>query len=172
MPNRGKVEDKPYRIVRSRIHNKGIFASRDIRKGERVVQYVGEWVSKEEGDRRSEVQIERAEKDPSLGEVYVFELNDDYDIDGNVPENDARFINHSCDPNCEADIVKDEIWIIASKDVKKGEELTYDYSYGLDDFEEYPCKCGSKNCFGYILDGDLWDEGRRVLKKKGLPCRG
>lgn len=163
---------KMYKIVKSGIHNNGIFASRDIKKGTRILKYLGEKVSREEGDRRSEIQIENAAKNPSLGEVYVFELNDKYDIDGNIPGNDARFVNHSCSPNCESDIIKDEIWVVALRDIRKGEELTYDYSYGLDDFEEYPCNCHSDNCFGYILDGDLWEKGRKILKRKGLPYKG
>ena len=162
---------KLYKVVKSKIHNRGVFAVQDIKKGSRIFQYLGEKISKDEGDRRSEIQIEEAEKDPEKGQVYVFELNKKYDIDGNVPENDAKYINHSCKPNCEADIINDEIWIISTKDVKKGQELTYDYSYGLDDFEEYPCNCQSDDCFGYILDGDLWKDGVKILKKKKLPYR-
>ena len=163
--------EKLYRVVKSKIHNKGVFAVRDIKKGTRIFQYLGERISKEEGDRRSDIQAENSRKNPEKGEVYVFELNDKYDIDGDVPENDAKYINHSCRPNCEVDIIKDEIWIISTEDIKKGEELTYDYSYDLDYFSDCPCNCQADNCFGYILDSDLWKDGVKILKKKKLPYR-
>ena len=157
---------KLYRVISSKIHNKGVFASQDIKKGTRIFQYLGERISKEEGDRRSEKQIEEAEKNPEKGQVYIFELNNKYDIDGNIPENDAKYINHSCEPNCETDIIKNKIWIKSMKNIKKGEELTYDYSYGLEDFQEYHCNCRAENCFGYILDSDLRKNAAKLLKKK------
>merc|ERR1712167_421045 len=74
-----------------------------------------------------------------------------YDIDGGVLRNHARFINHSCDPNCEVEITNNEIWISAIKNIKKDTELTYNYGYPFDsDFEDHICKCGSKKCVGYI----------------------
>jgi hypothetical protein len=100
------------------------------------------------------------------GGVYIFELNKRYDIDGNVPWNTARLINHSCDPNCETDIIKGKIWIIAAEDIKKGEELTYDYAFAFDeDYDEHTCKCGAKKCIGYIVSQDDWAKLRRRLKK-------
>ena len=159
---------KLYKLTKSKIHNIGVVAAVNLKKGDNVIEYIGEKISKKEGDRRSEIHIEEAEKNPDLGEVYVFELNDKYDIDGSVDYNDAKYINHSCNPNCESDIVNDRIWVKAIRDIKKGEELTYDYSYDLDEFDEYPCRCGDVKCFGYILDGDLWEKGKKILEKKNL----
>ncbi len=79
-------------------------------------------------------------------------MNKKFDIDGNVSWNPARLINHSCDPNCETEGDDDHIWIEAMRDIKKGEELSYDYCFDVDDYEEHPCKCGSKNCCGFIVD--------------------
>jgi SET domain-containing protein len=99
--------------------------------------------------------------------VYMFELNKEYDIDGVVARNYARFINHSCDPNCEVDIADNHIWISSIKRIKKGAELTYNYGYPFDsDFDEHVCKCGSKNCVGYILSADDWPKLKKSLNKK------
>jgi uncharacterized protein len=160
------MKEKLFVVEKSNIDKKGMFATKDINKGTHVVEYVGEKITKAEGDKRSEELLELAEKDSGMSSVFVFELDDKYDIDGNVDHNLAKFINHSCEPNCEVNIIDNHIWIIAIKDIKKGEEITYDYSYDLEDFQDHHCKCGSKKCFGFILDGDLWDQGREILKKK------
>ena len=97
------------------------------------------------------------------GMVYVFELNKKYDIDGSVKENHAKLINHSCGPNCEVEIVNNHIWISAIKNIKKNQELYYNYGYSFDtDYIDHICKCGSFKCIGYILDEDEWPK----LKKK------
>ena len=70
------------------------------------------------------------------------------DIDGNVKYNTARFINHSCDPNCETDVIRGHIWVIALRDIKKGEELAYNYNYEYEDYEDHKCRCGSNRCVG------------------------
>ena len=90
-----------------------------------------------------------------------------YDIDGNVPYNTARYINHSCDPNCEAVIIRGRIWIIALREIKKSEELAYNDNYDFEDYEDHKCQCGSNRCVGYILDEDDWPELERMklLKK-------
>ncbi len=157
----------PYiEVRRSGIHNRGVFAKENISKGIRVVEYVGEKITKEESDKRIDKSLEDAEKNSKNGETYIFELDDKYDIDGNVPYNSARLINHSCEPNCETDIIDGKIWIIALRNIKKGEEITYDYAFDLDGFEDYPCKCGSKNCVGYIVSDDHWDELSKAVKEK------
>lgn len=139
-----------YEIRASRIHGSGVFAKQDIKKGTRVIEYVGEKITKKESDKRCDEQLETGKKTGG-GIVYIFELNKKYDIDGNVPWNPARLINHSCDPNCEAEIDKGHIWIVAMRDIKKGEELSYDYGYDFDNWEEHPCRCGAKTCLGYIV---------------------
>ena len=152
---------------RSSLHGSGLFANHDIKKGEQVIQYIGDKVTKREGDKRADKQVKKAEKNKKNGMVYVFELNKKYDIDGGVSRNYARFINHSCNPNCEVDITNNEIWISSIKKIKKGAELTYNYGYAFDtDYEEHICKCGSRKCVGYILSDDYWPKLKKELKKK------
>ena len=152
---------------KSSLHGSGLFANCDIKKEEQVIQYIGDKVTKKEGDKRADIQIKKAQKNKKNGMVYVFELNKKYDIDGGVARNYARFINHSCDPNCEVEITNNEIWISSIKRIKKYTELTYNYGYPFDsDFEEHICKCGSKKCVGYILSDDDWPKLKKELKKK------
>ncbi len=155
----------PYIIVRkSSIHNRGVFASCDIPKGTRVIEYVGEKISKKVAQDRVTSTIDNA--DENNGAVYIFELNKRQDIDGNVPYNTARYINHSCDPNCEAEIIRGRIWIIALRDIRTGEEISYNYGYDLDDFEDHPCRCGSENCLGYIVAEEHWKKVNKALAWK------
>ena len=156
-----------WKVVQSKIHGKGIIATEKIKKGTKIIQYVGEKISKKEGDKRSGDRIEKYLKSNSSGSVYIFELNKNQDIDGNFSFNKARYINHSCNPNCEVDIIKDEIWISSIKNIKKGDELSYDYGYTFDkdDYKDHECKCGSKYCIGYIISSDEWDKFLRHLKK-------
>ena len=99
--------------------------------------------------------------------MYIFELNKKYDIDGSPLYNKARYINHSCSPNCEVDIIKNEIWISSIKSIKKGEELNYDYGYPFDkdDFSDHKCKCKTKKCIGYIISQDDWSKYKKHIKK-------
>jgi SET domain-containing protein len=151
---------------KSSLHGSGLFASANIKKGEQVIEYIGDKVTKKEGDKRAEKQIKKAQKNNNNGMVYIFELNKKYDIDGGVTRNNARFINHSCDPNCEVEIIDNHIWISSIKRIKKDGELTYNYGYPFDsDFDEHICKCGSKKCVGYILSYDDWPKLKRILKK-------
>ena len=86
-------------------------------------------------------------------------------LDGNVPWNIARLINHSCDPNCEAWITGKRIFIHALRDIHPGEELTFDYGFDIDSYEEHPCLCGRENCVGYIVSRDQWPVLRDRLKE-------
>ena len=97
-----------YLIRQSSIHSRGVFAARDIRKGERVIEYIGERITKAESERRANVRMGEAANDGG-GAVYIFTLNKRHDIDGNVEWNPARLINHSCSPNCEAEISRGRI---------------------------------------------------------------
>ena len=114
---------------KSKIHGTGIIANCNIKKGVKIIQYIGEKVTKKEGDIRSAARIKKYLNKKNEGSVYIFELNKRYDIDGCFTYNKARYINHSCSPNCEVDIIKNEIWISSIKKIKKGEELSYDYGY-------------------------------------------
>lgn len=124
----------------SPIHGTGGFARVDIPAGTTIVEYVGEKISKAESARRCEEDNH-----------YIFDLDETTDLDGNVENNPARFINHSCSPNCEAQSEADRIWIVALRDIRAGEELGFNYGYDLDDYLEHPCRCGAENCVGYIV---------------------
>ena len=155
---------KKYIVKDSGIHGKGVFASRDIKKGEKIIQYLGRKITKKESDIISDKTLEKAKNNKDLGEVYIFDLNKKYDLDGNIPNNPAKYINHSCKPNAETEQdEKDRIWITAMKDIKKGEEIIYNYGYNIHNHHEHLCKCGSENCIGYILDEKHW---KKVIKAK------
>lgn len=149
----------------SPIHGSGLFANKDIKKGQRIIEYVGEKISKEESYRRADRQLAKSNKSDD-GAVYIFEIDDDHDIDGNVEWNPARLMNHSCAPNCEASDEDGRIWIESTRKIKKGEELCYNYGYDLEHFEDHPCCCGARNCVGYIVKEEEWDNLRKALKKK------
>ena len=152
---------------KSIVHGSGLFAAQDIKKKSQVIEYIGEKVSKREGDKRADKQINKAKRNHNNGMVYVFELNQRYDIDGDFPYNHARLINHSCNPNCEVEIVNNRLWISAIKNIKKGSELSYNYGYSFDsDYKYHQCKCRSLNCIGYILAKEHWHKLKKDLKKK------
>jgi len=154
-------------VKKSKIHGEGIFAAKNIPKGAKIIEYVGKKLTKKESDERYEKHQELAKSNPKLvGSVYIFELNKKFDIDGFVPYNTARLINHGCKPNCESDIANDKIWITALRDIKKGEEISYDYGYDLESWEEHPCKCGSANCVGYIVDSEHWGKLKKMIRAK------
>lgn len=155
-----------WKLKKSKIHASGVFATEGISKGTKIIQYIGEKISKKEGDNRSAKRIKRYLHSKKTGSVYIFELNKKYDIDGSPSYNKARYINHSCNPNCEVDISKGEIWIKSIKRIKKSQELTYDYGYEFDkdDYKDHVCKCGSKNCIGYIISSDDWGKYKKYKK--------
>ncbi len=160
----------PYINVKgSGIHGQGVFARKKIPSGASIIEYVGEKITKAESDRRAEIPLGQHKKDRTKGAVYIFTLNQRYDIDGNVPYNTARLINHSCSPNCEATLSGGHIWITAMREIAKGEELTYNYGYDLESYEEHPCRCGSQNCVGYILAEEHWP--KLHFKKKARKPR-
>ena len=155
-----------WKVKKSKVHGSGVFATEDIKKGVKIIRYIGEKVTKKEGDKRSAERIKKFLNKKNEGSVYIFELNKKYDIDGSPSYNKARYINHSCDPNCEVDIIKNEIWIISIKDIKKSSELNYDYGYPFDkdDFNDHKCQCGSKKCIGYIISQDDWAKYKKYIK--------
>ena len=151
---------------KSGVHGSGLFAFQNIKKGLKIIEYVGDKVTKKEGDRRADIQLNKAKRNINNGMVYIFELNKRYDIDGSVKYNHARLINHSCIPNCEVVIDNNEIWILAIKNIKKNTELLYNYGYAYDDdYVDHICQCGSSKCVGYILDEDHWTKLKKEKKK-------
>ena len=161
-----------WKVKNSRIHGAGVFATCDIKKNKSIIEYIGEKITKKEGDLRSERRIRRFLNSKKEGSVYIFELNKRYDIDGSPLYNKARYINHSCDPNCEVNIINNRIWITSIKNIKKGEELSYDYGYEFDkdDYKDHLCRCGSKICLGFIISSDEWPKYKkhigRLIKKR------
>ena len=133
------------------MHGVGAFAVRHIPSGTRLVEYAGARITPEEADERY------PEVDGEEHITYLFAIDDDIVIDASVDGNEARFINHSCDPNCDAVVEDDRIWIETIRDVEPGEELAYDYAYILPERHtpaakrRYPCRCGAANCRGTIL---------------------
>jgi uncharacterized protein len=144
-------------VKKSGIHNRGVYARKDIAKGKFIVEYTGKKVSKEEGTR---IETETSKK----GYTYIFELNDEWDIDGDDPNNGAKYINHSCNPNCEIVYKDNRIWIVAKRDIAEGEELSYNYGFEFED-DNQKCACGSNNCVGYILDEEDWPKLKEAKKK-------
>ena len=151
---------KLYKIGKSVIDNKGLYASKNIKKGTKIINYVGKIITKKETDTNPKFDNGKA--------IYLYNLNSKYDLDGDFKYNTARLINHSCDPNCEVDGEGLKLWISAIKDIKKGDELSYDYGFSFDqDYKQFPCKCASKNCCGYIVrEGSRWRINKRFKKKK------
>ena len=156
-----------WKVKKSNVHGSGVFATQPIAKNKRIIEYIGEKVLKSEGDRRSEKRLKRYLKSNKTGSVYVFELNKKFDIDGSPIYNKARYINHSCKPNCEVKIINGHIWIYSIRNIKKNDELSYDYGYEFDseDYVDHICRCGSKNCIGYIISTDDRQKFKRFMRK-------
>jgi SET domain-containing protein len=143
---------RPFEIRRSGIQGRGVFATRKIPKDTRIIEYRGEVIDDDEGDRRYPWS------DDGRHHTFLFRLDSGMVIDAGRNGNAAKYINHSCDPNCEAVETDDgRVFIYALRDIARGEELTYDYNYILDEPHNaankklYPCHCGSVRCRGTIL---------------------
>lgn len=130
-----------FEVRTSAIHGRGLYASASIPAGRRVIDYTGERISAAEALRR--------EADPSRPVITTVWLDEHWAIDGAVGGNEAIFINHSCDPNCEFDFDGDGVAVVASRDIAPGEELTLDYAYDASGPREV-CACGAAACRGTI----------------------
>jgi uncharacterized protein len=136
---------------RSGVHGKGVYAVADLAKGETLIEYVGEIIDWEEALRRHP----HDPKDPN--HTFYFHLDEDHVIDANVGGNSSRWINHSCKPNCKAEVKDGRVFIRTKKDIPAGDELFYDYGLVIDEphtpelLSQYPCWCGSKKCRGTLL---------------------
>jgi uncharacterized protein len=142
---------QPFEVRPSSVQGLGAFATRRIRKGARVAEYTGERIPTSVADTRYD--------DDAMARhhTFLFSVDDDMVIDAAVNGGDARFINHSCDPNCEAVQVGRRIFIEALRDIPEGAELFYDYSLERDQpvrkawLKLYACKCGAARCRGTML---------------------
>jgi SET domain-containing protein len=153
-----------FEVRRSRIHGSGVYATRRIRKGTRIVEYLGDRITHEEADARYE------EKGQDDGHTFLFVVNDRVVIDAGVDGNAARFINHSCNPNCETVIEGGRVFIEAMRTIQPGDELGYEYGLtweSTDDPTElanYACRCGAPQCRGTMLDPVPLDQKKRRKK--------
>jgi SET domain-containing protein len=140
-----------FKVRNSSVHGRGVFAARRIRKGARIIEYLGERVSHAEADRRYD---DRQVRD---NHTFLFIVDRREVIDAGVGGNEARYINHQCDPNCESVIEDRRVFIDALRDIEPGEELGYDYQIGREkgdppDIDEiYACRCGTARCRGTML---------------------
>ena len=133
----------------SSIHGSGGFATKAMAAGTRVIEYVGEKINKQQS-------LERCAAD----NFFIFHLNDTWDLDGSVDWNPARLINHSCEPNCDAENIRGRIWIVARRAIAPGEEITFNYNYDLESYREHPCRCAAPGCVGFIVAEEFFDHLR------------
>ena len=139
-----------FKIRKSNINNRGLIATTNIKKNTRIVEYKGRLISKKETEANDKFDNDK--------HIYLFNINKKYNLDGDYNYNTARLINHSCDPNSEVRGKGVKLWISSIKNIKKGEELSYDYGFNFDEnYKDFICKCKSKNCCGYIVrEGSRW----------------
>jgi len=152
-PSRSEAADPIIRVRRSKIHGRGVFAARLIPRGTRIIEYVGERVSHAEADRRYEGRPVRD------AHTFLFVLDARTVVDAGVGGNAARYINHSCRPNCETEVTRGRIWVRSLRRILPGEELSYEYCIGRDADdppnvdEIFRCRCGTPRCRGTMLVG-------------------
>lgn len=151
MPMYDATDSPPFSVRPSPMQGRGAFATHRIPAGTRLVEYAGERLSPEAAEARyPDVPGERHH-------TFLFAIDDAVVIDAAVNGNDARWINHSCDPNCDAVIEDARIWIESIRDIAVGEELAYDYAFTLPERHtpaakrRYPCHCGAAGCRGTML---------------------
>jgi hypothetical protein len=149
--NNSGSQAPPILVRDSNVHGRGVFATRRVEKGERIIEYLGERVSHDEADRRYE------SKEENDSHTFLFIVDSKTVIDAGTAGNDARFFNHSCDPNCESVVEKRRVFIEALRAIEPGEEMTYDYQIYRDHDdpenidEVFACRCGFANCRGTML---------------------
>lgn len=145
-PAPAATDSRRIQVRRSGVHGKGVFAIKPIAAGERIIEYKGEIITWPEALRRHP----HDPHDPN--HTFYFHIDDKHVIDANVNGNAARWINHACDPNCQADETDGRVFIEALRDIAPGEELFYDYGLIIDERytsklkKQYECRCGSPNC--------------------------
>ena len=149
---------KLYKIKKSKIDKNGLYANKNINKGAKIIEYKGKIITVKQSENNQKFDNQKA--------IYLFNINKRFDLDGDFKFNIARLINHSCNPNCEVEGEGLKLWISSLRKIKKGEELTYDYGFGYDaDYKQFPCKCQSMNCVGYIVrEGSRWRINKKFKK--------
>jgi len=149
---------KLYKIKKSKIDKNGLYANSNINKGTKIIEYKGKIITVKQSENNQKFDNRKA--------IYLFNINKRFDLDGDFKFNVARLINHSCDPNCEVFGSGMKVWVYAMRNIKKGEELSYDYGFSFDkDYKQYPCKCGSSRCVGYIVrEGSRWRINKKIKK--------
>ncbi len=160
------MKTEPYYTVRnSKIHGRGVFARRPIRKGTKVIEYTGKIVSADKAEKIGSAGID------GHGHTMLFSIDKDRVINGNVG-GPAKYINHSCEPNCETVRYDERIFIEALRSVKKGEEITYDYHLEVPGKitkkirKEFACFCGSPNCRGSQIAAELLKKQAKLDEQK------
>ncbi len=155
------MNSRYFDVRQSGIQGKGAFANRRIRKGQRIIEYAGERITNDEADSRYDESAMRRHH------TFLFTVTPRIVVDGAINGNESIYINHSCDPNCEAVIEDKRIFIEAIRTIQPGEELVYDYQYertGESDEEMekfYKCLCGAPNCRGSIMKAKPTPRGRK-----------
>lgn len=161
-----KAQSRFFEVRKSGIQGRGAFATQQIRKGQRIIEYDGERISAEEADRRYD------ESSMKRHHTFLFTLDARTVVDGAMNGNESIYINHSCDPNCEAIITDGRIYIHSVRTIQPGEELGYDYQYertGESDEELekfYKCRCGAANCRGSIMKPARTSRGNKPGKQR------
>lgn len=149
--------DNVYLEARSSdIQGTGCFARKDILNGTRIIEYKGQRIPQSVVEERSFVEVDDVGEIIESSHVYMFYVDWRTTIDGGVNGNDARFINHSCEPNCKSSVENRRVFIDAIRNIAQGEELTFDYKLDVtasaEQKKRYACRCGSPNCRGTMLD--------------------
>lgn len=161
-----KPQSRYFEVRKSGIQGRGGFATQQIRKGQRIIEYAGERITNEEADRRYD------ESSMKRHHTFLFTVDDTTVVDGAMNGNESIYINHSCDPNCEAVITDGHIYIHAVRTIRPGEELGYDYQYertgeSAEELEKfYKCRCGAANCRGSIMKPASVPRGNKSGKRR------
>lgn len=160
-PKAGKAESVAYEVRRSSIHGNGVFARRKIEAGENIVEYEGERITSDESGVRAE------QGGGPVNHTFFFSLADGNVIDGGSGGNDSRFINHACEPNCEAYEEDGRVFIYSLHEIEEGDELYYNYALIYEERHTaavkklFECRCGASSCSGTMLAPK-----KRAAKKK------
>jgi len=163
----GRRRGPLFEVRHSRVHGHGVFALRRIRKGTTIIEYLGDRITHAQADARYE------DKDPRDNHTFLFTVDKKTVIDAGVNGNEARFINHGCDPNCQSTTEKKRIFIESIRTIRPGEELAYDYEIQRDDDdpadvdEIFACRCGAANCRGSMLEAPKKPRGKKPGRKPG-----